>query len=75
MADQRWERTMPCKDGLGRDRELRVFLSEDKDGGVVIGLHTPPGESALLPPRGLSQLHDLLAAARLEATHRGAEWG
>ncbi len=74
MAEQ-WERTMPCKDALGRDREFRVFLAHDEDGKVRVGFHTPAGEVGKFEPRALAQLHDVLAAARLEATHRGAEWG
>lgn len=70
-----WERTMPCKDALQRDRDLRVFLTRDDKGDVVIGLHTPPGDVAHLKPGGLAKLHDALSAARLEATHRGAAWG
>lgn len=74
MAEQ-WERTITCKDALQRDRKLRVFLTQDDKGGVVVGLHTPPGDVAHLQPGGLAKLHDALTAARLEAMHRGAAWG
>lgn len=74
MTEQ-WERTMPCKDALGRDRQLRVFVSDDDDGKIRIGFHVPAGEVGKLEPPALSELHDILAAARLEAAHRGAVWG
>lgn len=74
MADL-WERTMPCKDALGRDRVLRVFIAHDDDGKIRIGFHVPAGEVGKLEPQALSKLHDILAAAGLEAAHRGAVWG
>lgn len=74
MAEQ-WERTMPCKDAIGRDRDIRVFISHDLDGGITIGLNTPPGEVARLTPTGITALSQLLHAATVEATHRGAVWG
>lgn len=70
MAEQ-WERTMPCEDAHGRARDLRVFLGEDN----LVGLQTPPGDVALISPAAVSRLNDLVAAAALEAVHRGAEWG
>ena len=72
MAEQ-WERTMPCKDALGRDRDIRVFISGED--GVTVGLNAPPGEVALLTPTGIAALTQLLHAAAVEATHRGAVWG
>lgn len=73
MAEQ-WERTVPCTDVLGRLRDLRVYLVEDGN-GVRIGFHVPAGEVAELQPQSMGQLHDVIAAARLEATRRGAVWG
>lgn len=73
MAEQ-WERTMPCKDNIGRDREFRVFLSEDEGGMVLVGFHAPAGEVAQLHPRDLSLFQDVIAAARLEAVRRGGVW-
>lgn len=72
MAD-RWERTVSCRDVLGRERQFRVYLAEDHD-GVRIGFHTPAGEVAELAPQSMAKLHDVIAAARLEATNRGAVW-
>lgn len=74
MTEQ-WERTMPCKDNIGRDRELRVFIADDVDGNVRVGFHVPAGEVATLPPRELSTLESYIAAARLEAVRRGGAWG
>lgn len=70
MADQ-WERTLSCQDAHGRPRDLRVYIGDDNS----IGLQTPPGDAAQLKPDGVEQLNRLLAAAVVEATHRGAEWG
>lgn len=72
MAEQ-WERTVSCKDMLGRDRVFRVYLADD-DSGVRIGFHAPAGEVAELEPTAMAELHDVIAAARLEATRRGAAW-
>lgn len=72
MAVQ-WERTVSCRDALGRDRVFRVYLAQDGD-GVRIGFHTPAGEVAELAPQSMARLHDIIAAARLEATNRGAVW-
>lgn len=73
MAEQ-WERMMPCTDAHSRDREIRVFIAHE-NGRISIGLHTPPGDVAQFSPASINRLNDLLAAAVLEATHRGAEWG
>lgn len=72
MAAQ-WERTVDCTDMLGRARVLRVYLADD-DRGVRIGFHAPAGEVAELAPSSMATLHDVIAAARLEATRRGAAW-
>lgn len=68
---ERWERTMPCQDVHGRERDLRVFLGEDHS----VGLQTPPGDVALITPSAVQHLNELVAAASLEAVRRGAEWG
>ncbi len=62
MADQ-WVRTIKCWDHGGRERVLRVFPSID--GKIVI--QAPPGESAALDRRGLSELRDAITelAAKL----------
>lgn len=44
MADGEWRRTVPCKDGIGRDRAIQASLTED--GRLVLGV--PAGEAAYL---------------------------
>lgn len=73
MTEQ-WERTVSCRDVHGRARLFRVYLVQDRR-GVRIGFHAPAGEVAELEPQSMAQLHDIIAAARLEATNRGAVWG
>ena len=68
MAD-RWERPLPCQDAHGRDRELTVFVSAEN----LVGLRTPPGESALISPEVVKQVQSALMAAVIETTHRVAE--
>jgi len=46
MTDGAWQRTVHCKDALGRDRSLLVNLS--LDGELVFRL--PAGEAAVLDP-------------------------
>lgn len=66
MAD-RWERKLPCQDGFGRSRNLTIFVSDDNQ----VGIFTPPGEAAKVPPNRVQELQQALVAAAIEATHRG----
>jgi hypothetical protein len=50
-----WERSVRCRDGAGRERELVVFVSRSGH----LALKAPPGEVAeILPP----QIQDLVNA-------------
>lgn len=59
MTD-RTEWTVVCRDGVGRDREIRVRLA-----GFEVIVQVPPGEAAVL---NAEQLADLMKALR-EAQH------
>lgn len=66
---ERWVRASPCRDGVGRTRGLQVVVTDDN----AIGLVSPPGEIAILQPREVRNLQQLLTSAVIEATHRIAE--
>lgn len=68
MAD-RWEQKLPCQDGFSRPRNLTIFVSDDNQ----VGIFTPPGEAAKVPPSRVQELQQALMAAAIEATHRGVE--
>jgi hypothetical protein len=72
MADA-WERSLVCEDGFRRDRPLRIFVTEDDPRRPCVGLHTPPGDVAILDVATTRSLQQHIAAATLEAAHRGAQ--
>lgn len=59
MADGDWERVVQCEDSSGRERSIRVSVS---DGKVVI--LPPPGAGFLLSARGVSSLREALHEAQ-----------
>lgn len=54
-----WERVIECTDSFGRERTLRVSVTEDGKVSIL----PPPGASFQLSPAGVAQLRRALAAA------------
>lgn len=65
-AEERWQRTVPCRDHVGRPRELLVFLTEDDD----VGLFAPAGEVAVVHPLDVDTVTRVMREAQREAIHR-----
>jgi hypothetical protein len=69
MSDHQ-ETTFPCRDCMGRERNLLVFLSDDHD----VVLKAPPGESAFMRPGDVSRLREALRQyAAVSLDRRGGE--
>lgn len=67
MADQQDQWIIQCRDPFGRTRSVLVFLSEAGE----VALLAPPGESAILGPVAVGELHEALDRATIAAHQRG----
>ncbi len=67
MADQANHWTIQCRDPFGRKRAVQVFLSATGH----VALQVPPGESAILGPVAVGELHDALDRAAVAAHQLG----
>lgn len=67
MADQQDQWVIQCHDPFKRERNMRVFLSEEGE----VGIQAPPPGSGILGPRAVSLLRDALDQAVIAAHQRG----
>lgn len=65
-APEEWERTVVCEDSSGRERAVRVSISDGR-----VSILPPPGAAFLLSPRGVSRLREALREAQLEVLRHG----
>lgn len=63
---ERWSRSVPCRDHSDRAKYLLIFLTENND----VGMHAPAGEVAVVYPTDVEAIKAALTAAHVEAIHR-----
>lgn len=63
---EQWERTIPCRDRAGRQREAKVLVT---DSAQVVFI-APPGEAAMFHPGDVNRIKQALTDAQMEAVHR-----
>jgi hypothetical protein len=63
---EQWERNIPCRDRMGRNRLCQVVITAAGDVMVV----APPGEVALFYVNELNDVKQAIADAQVELIHR-----
>ncbi|WP_460390936.1 hypothetical protein [Actinophytocola sediminis] len=63
-------REVSCRDGAGREKKFRIFISAQHD----VVLAAPPGEVAILEPRVIDAMKQGLTDAQIEAIRRRGAW-
>lgn len=63
---EQWERSIPCRDRIGRNKLARVVITDEGDAMFV----APPGEAALFYVNELNDVKQAIADAQLELIHR-----
>jgi hypothetical protein len=63
---EKWEQTVPCRDGFDRERYAQVVITDTND----VALIPPPGGAAVFHPGDIGRVQEVLLAAQMEAIHR-----
>jgi len=68
MSEDSW--SVLCRDGVGRARDLIVFVTESAD----IAVQAPPGEVAVIAVSQVGDVKQALSEAQIRAVARRQSW-